>query len=347
MERLITFRDNTLYFIDQTRLPLAHVVDAYTDHRAVCAAIKELKVRGAPAIGVAAGYGAVLAAFQFMKEPFAEFKRLLLGAVDELAATRPTAVNLFYVLNRQRAVIAQYQGTDAAALTAAMRAEAERIAEEDMTLGRTLGTVGAGIINDGDVIMTICNAGSLATAGIGSALSCIYMAKEQGKRVKVFSLETRPLLQGARLTTYELSRGGIDVTLVTDGMAGIVMKKKGITKVITGADRIAANGDSANKVGTYGLSVLAKHHNIPFYIAAPRSTFDLSTANGDAIPIEERDPREITEWGGRRIAPEGISVYNPAFDVAPAELITGIITEDGVIRPPFTENIRRLWGVHG
>ncbi|MBI4977637.1 MAG: S-methyl-5-thioribose-1-phosphate isomerase [Spirochaetes bacterium] len=344
MDRLITFSDGTLYFIDQTRLPNEHIVDGYTDYRDVCAAIKILKVRGAPAIGVAAGYAVALAAHQFIAMPFRDYAARLTSAADELAATRPTAVNLFYALNRMRNVITAFSGNDNRRLCDALLAEAHAIADEDNALGRKLGTVGAALLKDGDVVMTICNAGSLATAGIGSALSCIYIAKEQGKRVSVYALETRPLLQGARLTTYELSRNGIAVTLITDGMAGVVMKTKGITAVITGADRIAANGDAANKVGTYGLSVLAKHHGIPFYVAAPRSTFDLSIPSGASIPIEERSAEEITVFNGKRIAPEGICVYNPAFDVAPAEHITGIITEDGVLTAPYRERIQKLWG---
>lgn len=344
MERIITFSDKQLHFIDQTRLPAEYIVDSYNRYEDVCDAIKILKVRGAPAIGVAAGYGVVVASYQFDESDIVSHKKNLAGAIKKLSETRPTAVNLFWALTRMTKIVDGYAGTSVEELRALLLDEANAIADEDYALGYELGKVGASVINDGDTIMTICNAGSLATSGIGSAMACVHVAKETGKNVNVFSLETRPLLQGARLTTFELMQNGIDVTLVTDSMAGIVMKTKGVDKVIVGADRIAANGDSANKIGTYSLSILANYHNIPFYVAAPKSTFDFDLEHGDLIPIEERGAEELRVFNGKQIAPKDVKVFNPAFDVAPHTLIKGIITEKGLIEAPFAENIKKLLG---
>lgn len=344
MERLITFKNEKLYFIDQTRLPAEYVVDEYSDYKDVCDAIKILKVRGAPAIGVAAAYGVVVAAGQFIDEcAIGKYKTELAKAIKELSETRPTAVNLFWALERMEKVIDDYSGESPEELRTRLYTEAEAIADEDFALGRKLGEKGAEIINHGSTIMTICNAGSLATSGIGSAMACVHVAQEKGLEPKVYSLETRPLLQGARLTTWELLQSKVDVTLITDSMAAAVMKLKTVDMVITGADRIAANGDSANKIGTYALSILAKHHGIPFYIAAPKSTFDFKLKSGDEIPIEERNSDELKYFNGKQIAPLAVKVFNPAFDVAPAENISGIITEAGIIYPPFTQNIQKTF----
>lgn len=343
VEPLIAFRNKTLHCIDQTKLPGEYHIDTYDDYRAVCAAIKTLKVRGAPAIGVAAAYAVVVAAYQYTDTDITEYRRRIATAADELSQTRPTAVNLFWALNRMRAVLNNGAYRASEEIRAALLAEAESIARDDRALGKRLGETGATLLRDGDTVMTICNAGSLATSGIGSALSCVYSAKDEGKRIRVYALETRPLLQGARLTTFELMHAGVDVTLITDSMASIVMKEKGVTLVIVGADRIAMNGDTANKVGTSGLAIIARHYGVPFYVAAPKSTFDQNAETGSAIPIEERDADELRYFNGKQIAPLDVSVYNPAFDVTDANLIAGIITEEGILRPPFTESIRAFY----
>lgn len=344
MERIITFENEALYFIDQTRLPSEYIVERYTDYKEVCRAIKILKVRGAPAIGVAAGYAVVVASYQFDDKSVEEHKKNLSHAINELSQTRPTAVNLFWALNKMKKVIEEYSENNVAKLRQNLLDEANAIADEDYELGYKLGEVGSEIIENGNTVMTICNAGSLATSGIGSALSCLHVAKEKGKSIKAIALETRPLLQGARLTAWELNRNEIPVTLITDSMAAMVLKQGKVDLIIVGADRIAANGDSANKIGTYSLSVLADYHKIPFYVAAPFSTFDMSLENGELIPIEERGEDELKYFNGKQIAPLEISVYNPAFDVAPAQNITGIITEKGIIKPPYTENIKKVLG---
>ncbi len=261
------------------------------------------------------------------------FFRRLREAADYLATSRPTAVNLFWALDRMKRAAGRLRGRPTPEIAAALLAEAHAIYQEDRQMCRAIGRHGAALLCDGDGVLTHCNAGGLATSDYGTALAVIFAAAEAGKTLHVYADETRPLLQGARLTAWELQQRGIDVTLICDNMAAQVMREGRVQAVVTGADRIAANGDSANKIGTYGVAVLAKAHRIPFYIAAPSSTFDLSIADGAAIPIEQRDPREVTHGFGRQTAPEGVSVYNPAFDVTPAELIAGIICERGVIRP--------------
>jgi methylthioribose-1-phosphate isomerase len=266
----------------------------------------------------------------------------VLEVADYLATSRPTAVNLFWALDRMKGVVAAKKDKPPRVVMDLLEAEAVSILEEDKATCRAIGKFGAELVKDGDGILTHCNAGGLATADYGTALAVIFAAHEQGKRVRVYADETRPLLQGARLTTWELMHAGIDVTLICDNMAAVVMREGKVHLVVVGADRIAGNGDTANKIGTYGVALLARAHSVPFYVAAPLSTFDLSLSSGDEIPIEERAPEEVTQGFGKRTAPEGVKVYCPAFDVTPADLVTAFITEKGVIRPPYTESIGKL-----
>ena len=326
-----------LRLIDQTLLPGRFLRIDLSDVEAVWEAIKSLRVRGAPAIGIAAAYGAVIGA-----RAGNGTREALKTATDRLRTSRPTAVNLFWALDRMDRVAADEPGLAGPAFVDRLLAEAHAIAEEDRTMCRAIGAFGAALIEPGQGVLTHCNAGGLATADYGTALAVMFAAHEQGKAFHVFADETRPLLQGARLTAWELQRRGIPVTLICDSMAAQVMKEGKVRSVVVGADRIAANGDTANKIGTYGVALLAKAHGIPFYVAAPSSTFDLDTPDGSAIPIEQRDPREITHGFGSATAPEGIDVYNPAFDVTPAPLIAGIITEKGVISPVDEAEIRAV-----
>ena len=326
-----------LRLIDQTLLPGELKRISLRDVDAVWEAIKVLRVRGAPAIGIAAAYGAVIGA-----SSGANAREALAIATGHLRTSRPTAVNLFWALDRMDRVAASHPELDGAPLIERLLLEADRIADEDRAMCRAIGRFGAELVQPGDGILTHCNAGGLATADYGTALAVMFSAHEQGKPIHVFADETRPLLQGARLTAWELQKHGIPVTLICDNMAAQVMKEGKIQMVVVGADRIAANGDAANKIGTYGVAVLAKAHDIPFYVAAPSSTFDLEMPDGSSIPIEQRDPREITHGFGRATAPEGISVYNPAFDVTPSRLITGLITEKGVISPVDSDTIRSV-----
>ena len=319
--------------IDQTLLP-ATVSTIETDDPAVIAeAIRTLRLRGAPLIGVAAAYGTALAAVPRAAEEWGAYRDRVLAAIDMLAATRPTAVNLFWALDRMRATLSQ-AATPAEASEALVR-EAISIHEEDARMCDRIGAFGADLIPDGARILTHCNTGALATGGAGTAQSVITTAHARGKRIRVLADETRPLLQGARLTAWELQQAGVDVTVLTDNMAASAMGRGLVDLVIVGSDRIAANGDAANKIGTYGLAVLARHHGLPFYVAAPSTTIDASIATGAMIPIEDRDPAEVTTPFGIRIVPEGVPVLSPSFDVTPASLITAIITETGVHRPPF------------
>lgn len=332
--------NKTLTIIDQTMLPVQLVEKNLIDYQEVAEAIKVLRVRGAPAIGVAASYGIAIAAWNFAADKKIDFHSSMRKAMEVLAATRPTAVNLFWAIKRMGGVLEAHKQANQQEIAAILEAEAMEIEKEDYQLNLTMGQNGAVLIPDGATVLTHCNAGALATAGHGTALGVIRSAIAQGKNVKVFADETRPLLQGARLTTWELMQDGIDVTLITDNMSGHFMKSGAIDLVIVGADRIAANGDTANKIGTYNVAVLAKEHGIPFYVAAPYSTFDLTIENGDAIPIEERSHEEVTNFAGCRTAPEGVKVCNPAFDVTPHKYITAIITEKGVLRPPFNESLK-------
>ncbi len=318
-----------LQLIDQTLLPRELRLIACKDINTVWEAIKMLRVRGAPAIGIAAAYGVVLS-----QAGATDSVRAAYQAADYLATSRPTAVNLFWALDRMRKVIERYQ-TDTSkqsSLAASLLHEARKIHEEDRRMCRAIGRHGADLIADNSTLITHCNAGGLATAEYGTALSVMFTCQDQGKQLKVFADETRPLWQGARLTAWELVQRGIDVTVICDSMAAHVMQTQHVDAVIVGADRITARGDAANKIGTYGLAVSARHHAVPFYVAAPSSTFDMSLMDGSEIPIEQRGKSEVITPYGTPLAPEGVNVYNPAFDVTPAELITAIITERGIIR---------------
>jgi methylthioribose-1-phosphate isomerase len=310
----------------------------------VAKAIKTMVIRGAPAIGVAASMGIALGMKRSRatgtKQLVTEFQK----TCDLMAATRPTAVNLFWAIDRMKRAFADaaQAGASVTEIKDRLEAEARRIHDDDVEGCRALGTYGAGLVPDSAKILTHCNAGALATAGYGTALGVIRAASEQGKKIAVMADETRPFLQGARLTAWELVKDGIETTVITDNMAGMMMRKGEVDLVVVGADRIAANGDTANKIGTYMLAVLAKEHGLPFYVAAPISTVDPSTPTGDSIPIEERNDREVTHVGGARLTPEGARVRNPAFDVTPAQYITAIITERGIARPPFGESLGQL-----
>ncbi len=323
--------------IDQTRLPLETAFVTCRDYVEVADAIRKMVIRGAPAIGVAAAMGVALGVLR-SEDPQADMPEIC----ETLAKTRPTAVNLFWAIERMKKVFASARELSLPELRARMVEEAQQVRQEDIAINRSIGRHGAPLVPDGKTVLTHCNAGALATAGFGTALGVIRAAVEAGKKIDVFADETRPFLQGARLTAWELQRDGIETTLITDNMAGHFLKSGRIGCVVVGADRIAANGDVANKVGTYGVAVLAKENNIPFYVAAPISTLDLTLASGDLIPIEERSAREVTQVQGVSIAPEGIHVANPAFDVTPARYVTGIITEHGVARAPYQESLREL-----
>jgi methylthioribose-1-phosphate isomerase len=325
--------DGQLRLVDQTLLPCQFVEIECPTVEVVWEAIKTLRVRGAPAIGIAAAYGVCVGLQTVGDGDEAVLFARLAAVCDYLASSRPTAVNLFWALDRMRRVAATCHGCGAARIKERLLAEARAIHEEDRQMCRAIGRHGAALLRDGQGVLTHCNAGGLATADYGTALAVFFAAAEEGKRLHVYADETRPLLQGARLTAWELQQRGIEVTLICDSMAAVVMRAGRVQAVVTGADRIAANGDTANKIGTYGVAVLAAAHHVPFYVAAPTSTFDLTLASGAGIPIEERDPREITHGFGRQTAPDGIGVYNPAFDVTPAELIAAIICERGVIAP--------------
>ena len=331
----------SLILVDQRKLPLEEVYVECKDFMDVAKAIKEMIVRGAPAIGATAAFGYVLGAKDSKGSSFEEVLEKMKKVKEVLSKTRPTAVNLFWALDRMEKRLIEHGKTEK--LYEVLEEEAYKIAIEDIEMNKTIGKYGAELLRDGDTVLTHCNAGALATVDFGTALGVIRYAVKQGKRIKVYVDETRPYQQGARLTAWELLKEGIEAILITDNMAGWVMKQGLIDAVIVGADRIAANGDVANKIGTYTLAVLANRHSVPFYVAAPSSSIDLETPNGSMIPIEERSPDEVTHCGGRRIAPEGVKVYNPAFDVTDASLVTAIITEKGVIRPPYEENLKKIF----
>jgi methylthioribose-1-phosphate isomerase len=342
--RTIEWRDNKVVMIDQTRLPAEEVYNVYDDFQGVAEAIRGMIIRGAPAIGVAAAMGVALGARDIIADTYESFSRQLENVCDVLARTRPTAVNLFWGIQRMKRVCEANKGRDLQFIRETLKAEAIRIEQEDLEICRAIGRNGASLIKEGATVLTHCNAGGLATAGYGTALGVIRAAHEAGKNIQVFADETRPWLQGARLTAWELMKDNIPVTLISDNMAGYFMKKGAITACVVGADRIAANGDTANKIGTYSVAVLAKENKIPFYVAAPVSTLDLSLSSGDEIPIEERHAHEVTHLAGRPIAPEGVQVRNPAFDVTPARYITGIITEKGVVRGDYERGLKALVG---
>ena len=342
--RTIEWRDNKVVMIDQTRLPGEEVYNEYTDFKSVAEAIRGMIIRGAPAIGVAAAMGIALGAREIIADTHESFFQQLANVCDVMARTRPTAVNLFWAIERMKRVAEAHREMDLNSIREILKAEAIRIEEEDLEICRSIGRNGAALIRDGATILTHCNAGGLATAGYGTALGVIRAAHEAGKNIQVFADETRPWLQGARLTSWELMKDGIPVTLISDNMAGFFMKKREIDCVVVGADRIAANGDTANKIGTYSVAVLAKENRIPFYVAAPISTLDLTLKNGDEIPIEERTSSEVTHVQGVSLAPEGVKVRNPAFDVTPAKYVTAIITEKGVVRGDFEAGLKALVG---
>ena len=334
--------DGHLELIDQTLLPAELRYLACRDVEAVWEAIKVLRVRGAPAIGIAAAYGVVLGMRSAELSDTARFFQRLTEVTAYLATSRPTAVNLFWALERLKQTAERNRDQAARQILHALLADARAIHDEDRQMCRNIGRFGAELLSDNSGVLTHCNAGGLATAEYGTALSVFFTAQDIGKKLHVFVDETRPLLQGSRLTAWELQRRGIQATLICDSMAAQVMREGKVQAVITGADRIAANGDSANKIGTYSVAVLARAHNIPFYIAAPTTTFDLTISSGDEIPIEQRNPAEITFGFGKPTAPAGIDVYNPAFDVTPAEYIEAIITERGIIRPVNVDTIAEL-----
>lgn len=323
-----------LRLLDQTRLPEETVYFTVDSLPELIDAIKRLAVRGAPAIGCGAALG-MAAVAEHYPDNISAFAEALFRDAEPLASARPTAVNLRWAVERMLRVFQEKSPVDVPSAKMVLRQEALEILAEDIALCRAIGQAGLPLLKDGATVLTHCNAGALATGDFGTALAPVYAAMEAGRKVRVYSDETRPLLQGSRLTAWELHRAGVEVWTICDNMAAQVMREGRIDLVIVGADRIAANGDTANKIGTYGVALLAKYHHIPFYVAAPYSTFDLQTPDGGAVRIEERDPEEIACGFGRRTAPEGIHFYNPAFDVTPAELITGFITERGILHPPF------------
>jgi|ERR1035438_2601345 methylthioribose-1-phosphate isomerase len=339
----IEWTDRGVVMLDQRRLPSQEIQYTYTDYREVASAIRDMVIRGAPAIGVAAGMGAALGVLRSAATSVEELRSEFAEICQILAATRPTAVDLFWALDRMKSRLAELsaQSSDLEKIKQGMVAEAQLIHLEKKATDEAIGRYGAELMPHEGLVMTQCNAGALATGGIGTALGVIRVAVEQGKRLHVLVPETRPYLQGARLTAWELHRGGIPLTLITDNMVGYFLKTGNVRAVVTGADRIAANGDAANKIGTYQIAVLAKENNVPFYIAAPVSTFDLTIPGGDHIPIEERAASEVTHLQGVRIAPD-VHAAHPAFDVTPARYITAIFTERGIARAPYTESLRSL-----
>ncbi len=341
--RSVKWEDDTLVILDQTKLPEETVFIRLEKVEDVWDAIFQLKVRGAPAIGIAAAYGLCVAMNEIQADSFDGFWASFKKYSDYLATSRPTAVNLFWALKRMEKHAEAQSGKPVDEIKAALLAEAHAIRDEDENMCRAIGENALTLMHDGMTLLTHCNAGGLATAQFGTALSPIYLAKERGWDIRVYADETRPLLQGARLTTWELLQAEVDVTLICDNMAAMVMSKGWVDAVIVGCDRVAANGDTANKIGTYGVAVLAKAHGIPFYIAGPTSTIDLSTPDGNEIPIEERHEQEVTCGFGRRTAPQGVKVFNPAFDVTPHHLITAIITEKGVVKPPYDLGLKKLF----
>lgn len=344
LQRTIEWHDGTVLMIDQRRLPLHYEIKSYTDYQGVADAIRTMVIRGAPAIGAAAGFGMALAGLQSAAKTRSDLLRDLEIAAEVLRQSRPTAVNLFWAIDRMLRTATDESLDSADDVRAALVREAQKIADEDVEINRRMAEHGAALIKDGDTILTHCNTGALAVVDYGTALGVIRRAHEQGKRIKVFADETRPRLQGARLTAWELMRWGIDVTLIADNAAGHYMRKGLIDICLVGSDRTAANGDVANKIGTYKVAVLAKENGIPFYPVLPTSTIDLSLPHGDLIPIEERDEREVTEIDGVRFAPIGVKVGNPAFDVTPHKYVTGIVTENGIAYPPFELSLRRVVG---
>jgi methylthioribose-1-phosphate isomerase len=335
--KTIEWKKDRVVMIDQRLLPQREVYRTYRDYKGVAEAIRGMVIRGAPAIGVAAAMGVALGCLKAGENGFdRKFERIVLC----LSKTRPTAINLFWALERMRRVYHETRDQGIKAVKRMLEAEALTIYREDIAANKELGRFGARLLGDARRVMTHCNAGALATAGYGTALGVIRALKESGRKIEVLVNETRPLLQGARLTAWELKKERITATLVTDNMAGCLMQRGDVDAVIVGCDRVAANGDVANKIGTYGVAVLARRHAIPFYVAGPTSSIDLRCPTGEEIPIEQRDPREVSHILGRSLAPKGMKIFNPAFDVTGHDLVSAIITEKGVIYPPYLENIR-------
>ena len=339
MVETIQWTDGGVVMIDQTALPRVQVFKTCRSYEEVAEAIRTMVIRGAPAIGVAAAMGVALGVLQC---PEQELETRFPLICDTLAATRPTAVNLFWAIDRMKRLYESLRGQPIAEIRRRLVEEARRIRFEDIAINESIGRHGAGLVPDGKTVLTHCNAGALATAGFGTALGVIRAAVAAGKKIDVFADETRPFLQGSRLTVWELQQDGIPATLITDNMAGHFLRSGRIGCVVVGADRIAANGDVANKVGTYSVAVLAKENNVPFYVAAPVSTLDLTLSSGDLIPIEQRAASEVTHVFGVPVAPEGTRVENPAFDITPARYVTAIITENGVAEAPYEDSLRRM-----
>ena len=342
MIKTLEWTDAGVVFIDQTKLPTEEVYVTCKTYEEVADAIRTMIVRGAPAIGVAAGMGVALGVRESKANTTDELKQELNHISDVIAATRPTAVNLFWGIRRMRDKFDEVSNQPVADIKRAMVAEAQRMHAEDIAINEAMGRNGAVLLPSSGTILTHCNAGALATAGYGTALGVIRAAVESGKKLQVFADETRPFLQGSRLTAWELMKDGIPTTVISDNMAGAMMRQGKINAVVVGADRIAANGDVANKIGTYTVAVLAKEHGIPFYVAAPFSTVDLDTPDGSRIPIEERSSMEVTHIAGKQMTPDGVRVENPAFDVTPHQYVTAIITERGVVRAPYGDGLARI-----
>jgi methylthioribose-1-phosphate isomerase len=340
--KTIEWKGDRVRLLDQRRLPGEVCYFDCRDPSSLARAIQGMAIRGAPAIGVAASMGIALAAKKLQTHNLEVFLKNLKKVCQQMRQTRPTAVNLFWAVNRMERLLDQTRSFSSQEIKTKLENEALRIYKEDLQINRKIGKNGSWLIKDGDGVLTHCNAGGLATAGFGTALGVIQTAWKEGKRFHVFVDETRPLLQGSRLTAWELAQEKIPATVLTDNMAGWLMKNRKINLVIVGADRIARNGDTANKIGTYGLAILAKYHGVPFYVAAPTSTLDRSLPSGEKIPIEERSAEEVTHLRGKRITPKGTKAYNPAFDVTPHSLIHGIITEKGIIRKPFEKHLKKI-----
>ena len=345
--KTIEWKDDTLVLIDCTKLPVEESYIECKDYSTLCKAIKVLSVRGAPAIGVSAAYGVVLAAIQAQSETVTreEYFKFIYNAIEELASTRPTAVNLFWALDRMKKKLESLNELEKHAIKDKLLEEAHKIYDEDIECNMAIGKHGNEVVPEGSSILTHCNAGALATAGYGTALSVMRYAHSAGKNIQVYADETRPLLQGSRLTAWELVKEGIPTTLITDNMAGYAMKLGKIDMVIFGADRITLNGDVANKIGSYSVAVLAKEHGIPVYVAAPLSTIDMSLIEGDEIPIEERNKNEVRELFGVQTAPKDVNTFNPAFDVTPHKYITGIILEVRILPPPYNLSIPKAFKI--
>jgi len=342
MIQTLEWTDQGIRFIDQTKLPTEETYVICKTYEQVADAIRTMVVRGAPAIGVAAAMGIALGVKNSKAETVGELKRELDQICDVIGKTRPTAVNLFWAIGRMQEKFERLRIRPIGQIKQALVEESQRMHAEDIAANQAMGRHGATLMPSAGGVLTHCNAGALATAGYGTALGVIRAAVEQGKKIHVYADETRPFLQGSRLTAWELMKDGIPTTVISDNMAGAMMKQGKIGAIVVGADRIAANGDVANKIGTYTIAVLAKEHNIPFYVAAPISTVDLACPNGDEIPIEQRNAREVTHIAGKQMVPDGVAVENPAFDVTPAKYVSAIITERGVARAPYADSLRQL-----